>query len=176
MNKIGHVFSSVLLLLASNLCGKDNILKIGERKTNEVIVTLYLGEMSGKLGCYFTLERFHADNHASLINAINVLGIVEDKKVTDIRSLISKLRRDLQGCVVTQSKTNPKIIHIIETPLTELKDYVMQQKVTITYSGYLGPGRGDGLVLELSKKLDTIGPRTQGDNTMMFDDALTKVV
>src|SRR6266446_2490983 len=175
MNKTGHLFGSVLLLLASNLCGKDNIMKIGEIKMNEAILTLYLAEMSAKLGCYFTFERFQADNHVSLINAMSGLGIAEDKNVTDIRSLISKLRHDLQGCVVTQSKTNPKVIHIIETPLTKLKDYVMEQKVSITYSGDLGPGRRHGLVLELSKKLDTIGPRTQGDNTMMFDDHLTKV-
>ena len=150
-------------------------IKIRELKTNEIILSLYLGEMTEKLGCYFTFETLNAIDHASLINARSAIGVPEDPSVTNVNLLISKLGRDLPDCLVKQSKNNPLILHIIEAPLTKLKDYAMEKQVEITYSGDLGPGRGQGLVVELSKKLDGIGPRTRGDNTTAFDDHLTKV-
>lgn len=178
MKKYRPLVGSLIIILGLTHCAKDNIMKtmkIGERKTNEMILSLYLAEMSEKLGCYYTLERLNADNHESLINAITVMGIAEDPNVTNLNSLTMRLRRDLHGCTVEESKNNPKILHIIETPLTRLKDYALEKKADITYSGDLGPGHGQGLVVELSKKLDGIGPRTRGDNTTAFDDHLTQV-
>jgi hypothetical protein len=186
--KKSHMVGLLLLLLGLTHCAKDNtmkFMKIRELKTNEIILSLYLGEMTEKLGCHFTFEILNANDHASLINARSAIGVPEDPSVTNVNLLISKLRHDLPGCLVMQSKNNPRILHIIEAPLTKLKDYALEKKVDITYSGILGSGTGpglglgpgvsQGLALELSKKLDGIGPRTRGDNTTAFEDTLTKV-
>jgi len=175
MKNLGLLVSSIILLFVSSGCKKSNIINIRERKTNEVILSVYLGEMSEKLGCYFTLEQLKADNHASLINARSVIGLSEDPNVTNVNSLISKLRHDLEGCLVMESKDNPNILHIIEAPLAKLKDYVMERKIDLTYSGGLGTGKGQGLVLEIGKKVENIGPRTGGDWRTAFDDHLTTV-
>jgi len=150
-------------------------MNIRERTTNEVILSLYLVEMSEKLGCYFTFEHLKSDSHTSLVNARNVIGISQDPNVTNVRSLISKLRHDLQDCMVIESENNPSVLHIIEAPLIKLKNYVMEQKTDLTYSGDLGTGKGQGLVLEIAKTVENIGPRIGGDLRTAFDDHLTKV-
>ena len=175
MRNLGLLVSSVILLLASNGCKKSNIMNIRERTTNEVILSVYLGEMSEKLGCYFTLEHLKADNHGSLINSRNVFGISEAPNVTNVNSLIAKLRHDLPGCLVMESKNNPNILHIIEAPLAKLKDYAMERHEDLTYSGDLGTGKGQGLILEIAKNVENIGPRTGGDLRTAFDDHITKV-
>jgi len=153
-----------------------------ERRTNETILSIYLGEKAEQLGCYFTFERLTAVDYISPLNAWTVLGIPGEHNVGNMKSLITKLRRDLPGCTINQSKTNPRVVHIIETPLLKLKDYAMEKKVDITYSGQLGAGRvngassrEDGLLIEMAKTIKNISYKKGGDWRTSFDDLLTQV-
>ncbi len=182
MKHIGLAVSLIGLFFVSAYGAKDNIMNIRERKTNEIILSIYLADKAEQLECFFTFERLTAADYASPLNAWTVLGIADELNVADSKSLITKLRRDLKGCTVNQSKTNPRVIHVIETPLLKLKDYVMERKVDITYSGQLGSGRvrgaaggEEGLIVELAKTVENIGYKKGGDLRTAFDDLVTHV-
>ena len=51
--------------------------------------------------------------------------------------LMSKLQRDLKGFRVEQDSKNPKIVHIIEEKLEQDKNYILDKKIDLTYSGNL---------------------------------------
>lgn len=168
----------LILIFVLAGCAKNNTMKtikILELKTNEVTLDKFLIEMHEKLGCHFTFEKLTASDHASFLTARSAIGVLIDSGVTNVSLLVTKLRHDSQGCLVVQSKSNPRILHIIEAPLMNLKDYAMEKRLDVTYSGDLGSGKDGGLVVEISKQLDGIGPRTHGDNTTAFDDHVTKV-
>ena len=189
----------VFYLIALSLCGcrtipDDNNPQPTVRKDNNIPTTEevlpiplidYLFEIGGKLGCYFTLEY---QDHPITGKTAKLFDVVSnDLNIASMTALMARLRHDVPGYSVTENAKNPKIVHIIDRGLEGKNDYVLNQRVTLRYSGNLvacvvkdAQGRnivkGQGLVTAIGKKLGGIqsGPPSQ-DGRDAFDDCVTQV-
>jgi hypothetical protein len=110
-----------------------------------------------------------------------------DLAVASTADLLSNLRRSLKGFTVEQDTENPKVIHIIEGILKQQKDYVLNKRTSLSYSGNLvscvikdAQGRnlvhGEGIVNALADKVGGIQNGTaEADSQGTFDDCYTVV-
>ena len=101
-----------------------------------------LDENGEKLGCSFTIEyRGYAvtgkESKAGPFYIRNT-KIKADLDADSVPSLMSKLRDYLDGFLVVPDVKNPKIIHIIEKVLADDRNYVLNKKISVNYSGLLG--------------------------------------
>ena len=180
----------VLYLIALSLCSCRTIPDDSNPQpaTEEVLpipFVDYLFEIGAKLGCHFTLEY---QDYAVTGRMPRLFEVVSnDLSVASMPALLAKLGRDVPGYSVTQNAKNPMVVHIIERRLEEKNDYVLNQRVTLRYSGNLvacvvkdAQGRnivkGQGLVTAIGEKLGGIqsGPPSQ-DGREAFDDCVTRV-
>lgn len=94
----------------------------------------FLEEIGPQLDCYFTVERLAGTAHrTAAIEAADV----PPGDVATIEELIAKLRNDLEEVTVIRSGKNPTLIRLVETPLTTMKQYPLDQKISLTFSGTL---------------------------------------
>lgn len=62
---------------------------------------------------------------------------VPQEEVVSIDELITKLRNDLDEVTVIRTDETPPVIRLTETSLTSIKNYPLNQKVSLTFSGTL---------------------------------------
>jgi hypothetical protein len=100
-----------------------------------------LDENGEKLGCSFTIEYrgYAVTGKESKANPFytQYTKVRADLDADSIPSLLSKLRDYLDGFMVVQDSKNPKIIHIIDKVLAEDKNYALNKKINVSYSGLL---------------------------------------
>jgi len=148
----------------------------------------YLFLIGPKLGCYFTLEyqSYKLTRQLPRIESF-ITFTTNDLAVASTADLVSNLRRSLNGFTIEQDVKNPKVIHIIEGILERQKDYVLNKRTSLSYSGNLvncvvidAQGRnlvhGEGIVNAMANKVGGIQNGTTGDNSQGgFDDCSTLV-
>ena len=93
----------------------------------------------------------------------------------------------MKGFAVEQDSKNSKIIHIVEQVLEQQKDYVLNKRTSVQYSGNLvncvvkdAEGRnlvhGEGIVNAVAEKVGGIRNGTEEAGSLgAFDDCLTMV-
>jgi hypothetical protein len=101
-----------------------------------------LDENGTKLGCNFTIEYqgYGITGKESKANPFytQYTKVQADLDADSIPSMVSKLRDYLDGFMVVPDSKNPKIIHIIEKVLADDKNYALNKKISVHYSGLLG--------------------------------------
>lgn len=95
-------------------------------------------ENGAKLGCYFTLEyqSFSVTGEASLVQKVVTTNSLS---ADSIPAFVANLRKYLDGCVVVEDSTNPKILHIIDKTLAADPNYLLNKSISLKYSGGLRP-------------------------------------
>jgi hypothetical protein len=148
----------------------------------------YLFLIGPKLGCYFTLEyqSYKLTRQPPRIEAL-ITFTTNDLAVASTADLVSNLRRSLNGFAVEQDVKNPKVIHIIEGVLEQQKDYILNKRTSLSYSGNLvncvvedAHGRnlihGEGIVNAMANKVGDIRSGTaEAGSQGGFDDCSTVV-
>src|SRR6266702_38073 len=114
---------------------KDKIMPVAVHETAETPCIDYLFEIGNKLGCYFTLE-YRAYALAAVVPKIEQV-VSNDLAIASVPAVVSKLRRDLAGYTVVQNQKNPNIVHIVEQGLEQEKDYPLDKRISVVYSGNL---------------------------------------
>jgi hypothetical protein len=145
----------------------------------------YLSLIGDRLGCHFTLE-YQSPSVTGQFPEVKS-AITNEAGITSVSSLMSKLRNSLKGFIVTRDSRNPLILHVIERALQGQKGYVLDERISLEYSGNLvgcvvkdEQGRdlvnGEGLVTAIAKQVAGIqsGPASP-DGLDAFDDCLTVV-
>jgi|SRR5665213_416104 len=101
-----------------------------------------LDENGENLGCSFTIEYrgYAVTGKESKADPFytQYTKVRADLDADSIPSLVSKLRDYLDGFMVVPDAKNPKIIHIIENVLADDKNYALNKKISVHYSGLLG--------------------------------------
>ena len=148
-----------------------------------VMLQDYLFKAGDRFNCYFTIESFDENNggplfHHQWINAKD--WIATDSKIRNINDLKSFLEGRLPNYEVVVDQKTPHILHFIQKKLNLLEDYVLNDHTSLTYSGFLGPGRiegGEGLAVVLGRRLNgRIGYQNVGVlNITLFDDYYTSI-
>ncbi len=116
-------------------------LRYGLERTGESSGTLmgleqYLGVVGGAVGCHFTLE-YRGYGLTGKPSPL-AIAVTNDAGVDSISSVIRKLRRDLHEFQVSEDSHCPTVIHIIQRQLADDKEYVLNKRIRLTYSGHLG--------------------------------------
>jgi hypothetical protein len=96
----------------------------------------YLRVVGGTVGCHFTLE-YRGYGLTSKPSPL-AIAVTNDAGVDSISSLITKLRRDLHEFQVSEDSHCPTVIHIIQRQLADDKQYILNKRIHLTYSGHLG--------------------------------------
>jgi hypothetical protein len=151
----------------------------------EVMCRDYLYNIGPKLGCHFTLEY---RGYRLTGKSSELVGMVSnDLSIASIPALFTKLHHDLSGFSLEPDAKNPKIIHIIESGLNSQKDYVLNRRIDLRYSGNLvgctvkdAEGRelvkGEGLVVAASKEAPGIQDGSdEAGSEGAFNDCYTTV-
>jgi len=101
-----------------------------------------LDENGENLGCSFTIEYrgYAVTGKESKADPFytQYTKVRADLDADSIPSLVSKVRDYLDGFMVVPDAKNPKIIHIIENVLADDKNYALNKKISVHYSGLLG--------------------------------------
>lgn len=115
-----------------------------QNKTSTIPLRQYLLVMGAKLNCYFTLERddlgVHKIDNFRKESRLRNPNIEDDEKIVTIKELITKLKTDFPEAEFSTNVINSRgvvVIHIADASLRKVKDYVLDQKLTITYAGSL---------------------------------------
>ena len=93
----------------------------------------YLPQMAKRLDCFYTLEL----KPSNVFARPGVEDVTDDQSIKTVSALVKKLQAELTTFVVTQDENNPRIIHLKVTILADDKEYVLDQKTTINYTGRL---------------------------------------
>jgi hypothetical protein len=148
----------------------------------------YLFLIGPKIGCYFTLEyrSYKLTGQVPRIESF-ITFTTNDLAVASTEDLVSNLRRSLNGFTIEQDVKNPKVIHIIEGVLEHQKDYVLNKRTSLSYTGNLvncivedAQGRnlvhGEGIVNAMASKVGGIqNGTTEAGSQGAFDDCSTVV-
>jgi hypothetical protein len=97
-----------------------------------------LQENGNRLGCRFTLESqgYEITGKESLKDS----AVRTNLNADSIASFTSKLRDYLgESYLVLPDSKNPKIVHIIDKVLANDQNYCLNKKISVNYSGSLGP-------------------------------------
>ncbi len=127
----------------------------------------YLAKIGPKLNCHFTIE--HLEGSDTFVETREAL----DPNVTTVEGLVRELQKKIPGATVILDRKNKDhpVIHLIESPLAKKRDYVLDRKIDVTYSGIVGDLAGD-----LEKRIPGIeAPRSGTGPTEAFNDHVTKV-
>jgi hypothetical protein len=129
----------------------------------------YLQRAGMRADCYFTLERDQRRiNRASPFDGIHV---EDDAGDVNADKLIARLQTLLPFAVVERNKSNPVVINIIESSLSNARANVMDETIDVKYTG-----TPSGLVEVVGKQLDgRLGRRRGGDLSRAFEDGITHV-
>jgi hypothetical protein len=189
--------SSDEALVSSGPCDLDKFVRVFRAKKQgagwmvtvqegtEVMCRDYLYNIGPKLGCHFTLEY---RSYGLTGKSPELVGMVSnDLSIASIPALLTKLHHDLSGFTLEPEAKNPKIIHIIESGLNSQKDYVLNRRIDLRYSGNLvgctvkdAEGRelvkGEGLVMAASKEAPGIQDGSdEAGSEGAFNDCYTTV-
>jgi hypothetical protein len=118
------------------------------------------------LDCYFTIERF-----ARIRSPLSHGNTITREDVATIDALVDKLNENLTGVTAVRSRRNPSVVHLIEDDLSDLDQYVMDEKVTIKYMG-----TPYGLTDELQREFrGRVGPQLAGVTPAPPIDHVTQI-
>ena len=147
-----------LLVLTPTYCDK---ITPSQAKLQSVSLSDYLRTMGKKLDCYFTIERDDRGPHR-LTNfrkesSLSTAKISDNEQITSVEKLTMKLKKIFPKAEFLTSKhagDHALVLHITDASLMESQNYVLNQKLSIKYSGLL-----QGLPDAIGTKLENfIGP------------------
>lgn len=170
MNRPTILTAALLLTTICSPLGKAEE-PLAKQEAKKVYWQLYVAELPKELYCYFTIERMPNMPGEKKYRCPFIRNDVTlDRNVKTVKSLVDKLRKEMEGIAVIQNAKNPAVIHLVDERLLKIDGYVMDKKVDIIYSGVI-----ERLSQELEKRIPEIGPMRGGSLRDMFGDYVTQV-
>jgi hypothetical protein len=178
--------SALFLTLCTSLFAAEDPVALAEiQEVTEVPGLDYLSEIGQKLGCHFTVE-YRSYLLTGKMPKIRE-NVSNDLSISSLAALVTKLRRDLPGYTIATDPKHAKVVHIVEDALENQKDYVLNKKLTLKYSGHLATcegtdeagrriPRGIGLVRALAEQVGNLQQGSdEAGNARTIIDCWTEV-
>ena len=132
---VGLCWNAVVLSQETN---RIDPIKKGTNMIPIFLIEDDLRESAAKLGCHLTLE--YQGLGIGDGGGTKVAEPQHDQFNADsVASFLSKLRAYLDAFIIERDVKNPKILHIIQKVLADDKDYALNQKISVEYSGRIVP-------------------------------------
>lgn len=104
----------------------------GSKAIKQPLVS-YLNQEAVTLDCYFTVEYYFNGFVPSALAPAEVVP----KSWTSPAQLVTYLKTQLPGADVMVDQLHPKVIYIVDKPLTQQKVYCLNEAIDLSYSGPL---------------------------------------
>ncbi len=168
MRFIIRVSVIVWLFLASQFSSGDTPKMKWTPKHQDIYWQSYAIDVASALGCYATFETLNdLPRNGSRFENVE---IKDDEEIKTAKELTSKLEHACPGLSVAANKRNAKILHIIDTKLSTIKDYSLEQRIDVKYEGIASE-----LAFTIRTRLPGFGPMDFGVLGTEFDDNVTLV-
>lgn len=120
---------------------------------------------------YLTVERvFGVRSEGELSPFDKLYDFPEPPEIRTVDELARHLQATLTGIVVRRSQRNPKVLHLIEEPLTRQAGYALDQVADLRFSGKIGE-----LPDALGKQVAGLHTMDRGDWRTNSSDYVTRI-
>ena len=136
-----------------------------------VLLGDYLETSGRKLGMHVTIEYGGSSLRAVTSVPLKTTRVIDNGVPESIDDVVTKLRKELADVDVVRNVANPSVIHIIDSRLQTLRDYALDRRIDLTYTGLLS-----GLPEAIGKVTDgAVGPKRVFAVNESFGDYVTRV-
>ena len=111
-----HLWKDVVVMIGAKL--EKTPVMDKEREPRQLELLQQIRNATERLGCHFCLEKFIDSIHESPLEKFNIAQDVDELDTTSVRALIESLSKVFKETRVFQNKQNPRVIHLVDGPLT----------------------------------------------------------
>ncbi len=138
-------------------------------RDKRVNVADYLYQVGEKYGVQFTFEFVNKKHNVHELQQLDPTR-VELTEGLSAAALTRQLNESFAKFRFVASDASPKIVHVIDKRLDQVKDYAIEQKATIQFSG-----TPHQLVRKLHESIPSIGVSQGGSFRQAFDDDFSQI-
>ena len=179
-NLITFLFVAGSLLALPSVYCAGNMPPV-QAKFQSVSMNDYLLKMGKKLDCFFTIERDDRGPHRLTnfrkLSLLSTAHINDNQQITSVEGLTIKLKKIFPKAEFSTSKhagDNALVLHITDASLMESQNYVLNQKLSIKYSGSL-KDLSDAIGLKLQNRIGSPQTFTLQELARGDSDSTTKI-